>query len=103
MTSYLSSSLKDAIYMNQPDLIETNMTKGPVNMSTRQKELDACLELAMPTGSLDLIKRLLNPGARLVADSLPAAVARQEPGVFQLLIDFGWDINSTRFSHAAIQ
>ncbi|KAH3995362.1 hypothetical protein HBI70_178240 [Parastagonospora nodorum] len=102
MTSYLSGSLKDAIRMNQPDLIESSMTKGPINMGTRQKELDACLELSMPTGTLEVIERLLTLGARLVPDSLFAAVARQEPEVFQLLIEFGWDINSTRFSHAAI-
>jgi hypothetical protein len=103
MTNRLSSALHDAIFMNQPDLIEPNLTAGPIIMATRQEELDTCLELAMPSASLDMIHKLLTLGATLVSHSLSAAVARQEPEILQSLIDFGWDINSTKFSLAAIQ
>jgi hypothetical protein len=57
----LSSALKDAIRRSAVDEVEASLLKHPV--ATRQDDLDTCLELAMPHGSLKMIKRLLQLGA----------------------------------------
>lgn len=101
MAVSLSSILQDVIRTNQSESIEVHLTKSPT--VTRQAELVACLNLAMLEGSTEMIGLLLDLGAELSVYSLASAVARQEPEVFRLLIDSGWDINSTMSSLSAIQ
>jgi hypothetical protein len=50
-----------------------------------------------------MIGTLLHLGARLCSQSLPSAVARQEPAVFELLLEVGWNMDSLDFNRAAIQ
>jgi hypothetical protein len=57
----------------------------------------------MPQGSIQTIKTLLNLGAKVDVLSIHSAIVRGEPTVFQLLVDSGWDINSTEFESATVQ
>ena len=89
-------------------LINTDDANGlDLNLATRdtisQSELDECLESAMPGASIDIIRLLLQHGARLTILSFGKAIGRQDPAVFQLLLDHGWDINSTEFGRSAVQ
>jgi hypothetical protein len=97
----LSSALKDAIRRSAVDEVEASLLKHPV--ATRQDDLDTCLELAMPHGSLKMIKRLLQLGADFEPLTISNAVKREEDSVFELMVASGWDMNSTRFERAAIQ
>jgi hypothetical protein len=57
----------------------------------------------MPEGSLEMIKRLIQLGARLSSVSLHSTIKREEPAVFAFLIESGWDINSTEFEVSVLQ
>jgi hypothetical protein len=46
---------------------------------------------------------LLLLGAKLKEASFHRAVAREEAAVFQLLIEAGWDIDSTEYEMSAVQ
>lgn len=65
--------------------------------------LQECLLLAMPSGSLEMIDTLLNHGATLSFLAFLAAFERKETAVFQKLIDYGWDVDSTEFELPAVQ
>ncbi|KAF1846344.1 ankyrin, partial [Cucurbitaria berberidis CBS 394.84] len=67
-----------------------------------QKELDECLTSVMPEGSLGMIKILVRHGSKLTIFSFFKAIRREEPAVFQLLIDHGWNIDSTEFEVTAV-
>jgi hypothetical protein len=101
MITCLTSTLQDVIRWNEFELIDVNLTKTPT--ATREAELVECLNLAMPKSSMETIQVLLDLGAKLSVHSLGLAVAREEPKVFQMLLDSGWDINSTIDASAAIQ
>ncbi|KAH3964931.1 hypothetical protein HBI25_160080 [Parastagonospora nodorum] len=83
-------------------LIESNLTPSPVSMRERQKELNGGLELAIPASSQEVIARLLTLGATLNSRSCLTFLARQEPAILQLLLDFGWDVNSTETNFATV-
>lgn len=95
----LPKMLHDAIERSELKAIDASLSAG----SLTQDELDQCLVVAMPKSSLDTIKLLLNHGTCLKEDAFHAAIHREEPAVFQLLIEAGWDINSTEFDLTAIQ
>jgi hypothetical protein len=71
--------------------------------ATRWAELDRCLLTVMPSGSLEMIAKLLYLGARLLRDSLSAVLTSQDPVVFELSVKAGWDMVSTEFERAASQ
>jgi hypothetical protein len=95
----VSAALKAAIHANDLAHIRSNLPQG----TNCQLELNECLTLAMPDGSHETIGLILQLGAKLKAVSLRAAITRSDPAVFQLLIDSGWDINSTEFELSAVQ
>jgi ankyrin repeat protein len=95
------SALQDALHANDLDTIKASLLNTP--LTARQNELDTSLILAMPQSSLETIELLLDLGAKLKEASLFSAVAREETAVFKLLIDAGWDINSTEFQRTAAQ
>jgi hypothetical protein len=97
----VSSPLKDAIRRSAVDEVEAILLKHPD--AARQDDLDTCLGLAMPHASLEMIKRLLQLGADFEPLTISNAVQRAEAAVFELMVAFGWDVNSTRFERAAIQ
>lgn len=83
-------------------MIRTNDTKALENSLSEcpaisQKELDECLSSAMGEGSLDMIRMLLQHGAKLQRLSFIRLNARADPAVFQLLMDYGFEINTTEF------
>ena len=61
-----------------------------------------CLKLAVRESSVATIKTLLSHGATLATSSFHKAIEREEPEVFQQLLDHGWDINSTEFEGTAL-
>ncbi|KAH7063893.1 ankyrin repeat-containing domain protein [Paraphoma chrysanthemicola] len=95
----LSTSLHDAIVGNDMESLRAELTSHP---NIGRKQLDACLALAMPSSHMDVIKVLLHVGARLNYRAFCAMIAREDPNVFQLLVDFGWDIDSTQFESTAL-
>jgi hypothetical protein len=52
---------------------------------------------------MPIIELLLRLGAKVNVLSLESAIEREEPTVLQVLVDHGWDINSTEFEDTAIQ
>jgi hypothetical protein len=97
----LTDTLQEAIRHNNLDAIEANLARSPT--TKRQEELNESLVLAMPNGTLDTIKLLLVLGAKLKRTSFLRAVAREEVAVFQLLVEAGWDIDSTEYQRSAVQ
>jgi hypothetical protein len=96
-----TSILQDAIGSNNPAGIESSLSE--CSATNRQDELNASLVQAMPHGSLETIQLLLTLGAKLKSTSFYSAIAREDAAMLQLLIDFGWDIDSTEFELSAIQ
>ncbi|KAH4017307.1 hypothetical protein HBH61_156150 [Parastagonospora nodorum] len=86
-------TLQDSVHDDDLDSIQRILTGMPPDQA--QCELDAGLALAMPKNSLATIEHLLRLGAKLNNASFDAAFAREETAVFKLLIDSGWDINSS--------
>jgi hypothetical protein len=95
----LSADLKEAIQANDFDRLEAALDVRP---SVSQEKLDECLKAAMPEASTDIIRLLLQRGAKLQMWSYGQAITRSEPEVFQLLMDHGWDIDSTEFGRPAV-
>jgi len=96
----LTDALKDAIHNNDPANIRANLPQGT---GADQIKLDECLILAIPKSSLETIELLLEHGAQLKSHSFFGAIARGDPNVFELLIESGWDINSTAYEGTAVQ
>jgi len=65
--------------------------------------LQECLLLAMPSGSLEMIDTLLKHGATLSFLAFIEPFEREETAVFQKLIEYGWDVDSTEFELPAVQ
>ena len=96
----LSDIMQQAIKSNDLEKIRAEFSTRPI---ASQGELDDCLILAMPQGSLEMIELLLQLGSRLKQASFLSAINRDDPTVFRLLIASGWDINSTAFERSAVQ
>jgi ankyrin repeat protein len=97
----LPETLQEVLRHNNLDAVEANLARSPA--TKRQEELNESLVIAMPNGNLDMIKLLLLLGAKLKEASFHRAVAREEAAVFQLLIEAGWDIDSTEYEMSAVQ
>lgn len=96
----LPADLQEAIRRNDLDAIKLSLS-DPQN--TSQEALNACLNLAMLEASSQTINLLLQQGARLSVISHGDLYQRDDPAVFQSLIDTGWNINSTDFELSAVQ
>ncbi|KAI4917882.1 uncharacterized protein J4E92_008819 [Alternaria infectoria] len=57
----------------------------------------------MPSGTIEMIDTLLKHGATLSFLAFLEAFEREETAVFQKLIDYGWDVDSTEFELPAVQ
>tara|TARA_R110002003_G_scaffold149_7_gene13537 strand:+ start:384 stop:677 length:294 start_codon:yes stop_codon:yes gene_type:complete len=95
----LSATLQNALRNDDLDTITTSLNDHP---TVSQAELDECLTIAMPHGSLATIRLLLGHGAKLKSLSFINAISRAEPAVFQLLMDSGWDVNSVELERPAV-
>ncbi|KAH7063896.1 ankyrin repeat-containing domain protein [Paraphoma chrysanthemicola] len=95
----VSDTLKEAIDRDDFDSLKLRLCQEPL---VNQAGLDACLVLAMPSCSLQTIKLLLQLGAKLKPISWSAIFNRGDPVVFQLLIESGWDIDSTEQERPAV-
>jgi hypothetical protein len=87
----VKDTLRYAVQANDLEAIESSLADLPSHRY--HDELKESLTLAIPAGSHATIKLA----------SFHAAVAREDTGVFQLLIDSGWDIDSTEFNYTAVQ
>lgn len=97
----INDPLRDAVQENDLGAIELSLAEVPAHIF--HDELDGSLILAIPAGSHATIELLLKHGAKLKCASFHAAVAREDTDVFQLLIDSGWNIDSTMFNFTAVQ
>jgi hypothetical protein len=97
----VKDTLRYAVQANDLEAIESSLADLPSHRY--HDELKESLTLAIPAGSHATIKLLLDCGAKLEQASFHATVAREDTGVFQLLIDSGWDIDSTEFNYTAVQ
>jgi hypothetical protein len=97
----LSVDIQRAFQSNDLAAIEAEVAKLP--KARRQEELNTCLALAMPHGSMEMIRFLLNLGAKLEVTALDAALEREDPGLLQLLVASGWNVNSRDFECPAVQ
>ncbi|KAJ4364158.1 hypothetical protein N0V83_009613 [Neocucurbitaria cava] len=99
----LSDHLQGILEANDRIALEAYLSD---NANISQGELDQCLTSTMPKGSLDMLKILLEKGAKLTRFSYWDAIKREEPATLQLLVDHGWNIDSTEFGtppvHAAL-
>jgi hypothetical protein len=95
----ISAALTAAIDADDLADIRSNLPRDTAS----QDELNECLILAMPESSLDTIGLLLQRGAKLKSGSFFDMIARGDTAVFQLLIDSGWDIDSTDFEVSSVQ
>jgi len=91
----VNQTLQQAMGKDDLESIQTSLSSVPHDQA--QKELDAALALAMPTGSLSTIGHLLQLGAKLNRGSWITLFPRAEIAIFQLLLDAGWDVNSSPY------
>ena len=61
-----------------------------------------CLLITICKSSVETIKTMFSHGATLKDSSFSKAISREEPAVFQQLLDHGWDINTTEFGCPAV-
>jgi hypothetical protein len=87
----LSYHLHNAIHANDFKAVQHALLTPPI---ATPSDLGNALELAMPDASLPILKVLIQVGADLTRLALHAAMYREEPAVFDLLVEAGWDIES---------
>jgi hypothetical protein len=99
MTSWdahrLPHVLQNAIHAN--DLL--TITR---HLPTPQDVLNAALLLALPYSSMQTITHLLAAGAALSSSAYYAAIKREDIRVFEALVEYGWDIDSTEFGSPVV-
>jgi hypothetical protein len=92
MTSWdahrLPHVLQNAIHANDSRTITSHLP-------TSQDALNAALLLALPYSSIQTITHLLAAGAVLSSSAYYAAIKREDIRVFEALVEYGWDIDST--------
>lgn len=60
------------------------------------------LTFAITHGKLESIETLMVLGAEMNESGFLQAIKRGDLAIFQLLIDRGWDVNSTEFGKTAL-
>ena len=95
----LPSDIKDATKSNDTKKLRKWLRQWP---DPEYEAKQDCLELAIREGSIETIKTLLAHGATLTYIAFLKAIHREEPAVFQQLLDHGWDIDSTEFGRPAV-
>jgi hypothetical protein len=96
----IPTTLRSAINSNDIQSIRAELAAHP-NIGSEQ--LNTCLVLAMPQGHMEVIKLLLQLGAQLDHESSRSIIEREDPAVLQLLVESGWDMNTTEFGRTAVQ
>jgi hypothetical protein len=101
MTAYsfthLPHVLQNALYANDIPTINRHFPKN-------QYDLDAALLLAISHSALPILTLLFKAGANMSSATFHAAVSRNNPAAFQLLIELtGFDIDSTEFGMPAVR
>jgi hypothetical protein len=96
----LSDELREIIKSNDLTRLNTRLSQSP---ALGREELDRCLVFAMSEASLDTIESLIKWDARMTKESFYTAIRRGEPALIYLMLDNGWDINSTEFGPSALQ
>jgi len=94
------AAVQDAISSNDVEVVRAWLKRHP---PPSYNALQECLLLAMPNGSLEMIDTMLKHGATVSFLAFLEAFEREETAVFQKLIDYGWDIDSTEFELPAVQ
>jgi hypothetical protein len=99
----LSNALHLAIQNNDAAVLETSLDKEPA--SKRQQKLDQCLTevLRERESSLKSIKMLLDLGAKMNLPATYFAMEREDLDLLQMLLEYGWDIQSTKYSSCPVQ
>jgi hypothetical protein len=70
---------------------------------SRQDGLNTCLALAITSGSMKMIKFLLHLEPKLELHSLYAAIKREDPSLFELLVNAGWNVDSNESRCPVVQ
>jgi len=93
-------AIQNALSSDDVDQVRAWLERHP---PSSYETLQECLLLAMPSGSIEVIDTLLKHGATLSFLAFVEAFERKETAVFQKLIDYGWDVDSTEFELPAVQ
>ncbi|KAI4942814.1 hypothetical protein J4E91_009734 [Alternaria rosae] len=91
--------IKDAIKTNDLKTLRKWLRQWP---DPEYEAKQSCLDLAIRKSSIDTIKTLISHGATFTDLSFYKAIDREEPAVFQQLLNHGWDIDSTEFGSPAV-
>lgn len=95
----IPNDIQDAIKSNDTKTLRKWLRQGPDPGYEAKQD---CLKLAIRESSIETIKTLLSHGATFTDHSFYKAIDREEPAVFQQLLDCGWDIDSTEFGSPAV-
>lgn len=68
-----------------------------------QQHLNVQLSHTLSQGTLQSIKTLLQQGAKMDEHAMRAAIGGEDVEVLDLLVEYGWDIDSTAFSDCPIK
>jgi hypothetical protein len=96
----LSDDLRAIIESNDLTRINARLSRFP---ALSQEELDRCFIFAISEASLDTIDSFIKWGANMTKEAFYTAISRGEPALIQLLLDNGWEINSTEFGPSLLQ
>jgi uncharacterized protein len=66
---------------------------GPIDVNARSHEEDTALSNACYARRINLVQHLLQLGATVTARAMSHALAQEQPGVLQALLDAGADVN----------
>jgi hypothetical protein len=97
------ATLESAIYAHDLDRVKEILNFDP---RPSQRELDKALMLATSHeegGDVNAVMPLLFYGARITEPAFLAAVRYPDNTIFQIFLDFGWDINSLDFGEPALR
>jgi len=96
----LSNSLREIIRSDDLSRLNNELSQNP---PLEQKELDKCLIFAMKEATMETIDALVKWGAKMTEESFYAAIDRGDPALLQLMVENGWDVNSTEYGPTALE
>ena len=96
----LSQDIQGSIEQDDVAALHIALLKHP---KMNQNAMNQCLKEAIPRASLQLVELLLQKGARMVKSSFESALSRKETSLFQLLQEYGFDLDTTEFGRTPVQ
>jgi hypothetical protein len=101
MDHYAPEELKEIITRNDNEALERYLQQH-LELKQRQRD-DALYEAVNGRPALVIVGTLLRHGSRMKSMVFIKAIHRGDPGLFDLFLKHGWDVDSLQFGNSAVQ